>query len=339
MRKSLFLSACLMLIITFTAHESNAQQGRAMPEIHGRLETSVGLRYTTPSDLYSFSFPLYGRVQLVQDTGMLHAAVSLDYIDEPGLGETYIRGGSDYSYLKIGNYTEDWGAGYALSPVSILNNVDSRYPQNIFYQHYYRPNPMFTMTVGNQELHEQFVISARDEGITTIYDTYLGFRMAGRWAGYDMSIGFVRRAGMPPPLFFVTAKKEDSGSSLWTEVGWEYLGGVADLGGLLFGIEQKFSDAELIFEYSIWGAQSYFFVENLFLINENVHAGVKGFLHFSDLRDAWSSALNLFLRMAVVRGLELEPGMYLFFGKPHTPLSPHRSANSNEIYLRFTYQF
>jgi hypothetical protein len=328
-----------MLIISFPAHKLSAQLGRELPEIHGKLETTVGLKYNTSDDLYSFSFPIYGWLQLTHETGMLHAAVSVDYINEPGLGETYVKGGGDYSYLKIGNYTEDWGVGYALSPISILNNVDDRYPQNIFYKRSYRPNPMFTMTMGDQELHEQLVISARDEEIPTIYDTYLGFRMAGRWAEYDMSIGFIRRAGMPPPLFFITAAREDGQSSLWTELGWEYVGGLEDLGGMVFGYGQVFNQAEVIFEYTIWGANSFFFVENNLLLSESLGVGVKGFLHFSDLRDAWSAALNLFLRMGIERGLELEPGLYLFFGKPTTPLSPHKSSNDNELYLRFTYQF
>ncbi|UCB47128.1 MAG: hypothetical protein JSV25_06860 [Spirochaetota bacterium] len=339
MRKCLFVSIVIILIVSFPAIKLSAQQRRELPDIHGKLETAVGLKYITSEDLYSFSFPLYGWLQLTHETGILHAVVSLDYINEPGLGETYVKGGSDYSYLKIGNYTEDWGVGYALSSISILNSIDDRYPQNIFYQRFHRPNPMFTMTVGNEELHEQFVISARDEGIPTIYNTYLGFRMAGRWAEYDMSIGFIRRTGLPPPLFFITAKREGAASSLWTELGWEYVGNVADLGGLIFGYWQKLYQTELTFEYTIWGANSYFFVENSLLLNDFLGVGVKGFVHFSDVRDAWSSALNLFLSMGIEKGLDLEPGVYLFFGKPYTPLSPHKRGNDNELYLRFTYQF
>ena len=119
--------------------------------------------------------------------------------------------------------------------------------------------------------------------------------------------------------------------------GW--VGNRRDLGGLIFGYGQKLYQAELIFEYTIWGANSYFFIENSLSLNEILGVGLKGFVHFSDIRDAWSSALNLFLRMGIERGLDLEPGLYLFFGKPTTPLSPHRRENDNELYLRFTYQF
>jgi hypothetical protein len=333
------IAAILLTLIFFPASLVVGAVGRNAPEFNGRITTGVGLNYRTDGDSYLFDFPIYGNLGVTYTTGIVESKVSLDYINEPSMGETYVKGGTKYSNLKIGIYEERWGAGYRSSPVSILNSRESRYPDNVFYQCYYRPNPIFSMTVGSERVHGQFVISGRDGVPSSIYDALLGTRLVGRWEGYDMSLGFVRCAGLPPSLFFLTAVTEDESSSFWSEIGWESSLYNADLGSMVLGYKRELRAASVIAEYAIWGANSLILVENVFHLPEQLDAGAILFLHFGDFRDAWSTAMNLYLRMGVGKGALLEPGIFLFFGKPGTFLGPHETENDNSVYLRFKFEF
>jgi hypothetical protein len=329
----------LLILILVPSAVALGANGRTAVDLHGKLGTGFGLKYSTGRDRYWFDFPLYGGVGLTYESGIVEGKISFDYVNESGVGETYVQGGTRYSNLKAGNFTEQWGIGYGSSMVSILNSRDTRYPDNIFYWNYYRPNPMFSMTVGRETIHGQFVVSGREGVPSSMYDALLGTRLVGKWEGYDMSLGFVRRAGLPPSLFFLTAETEEEGYSLWSEIGWYNSRFDADLGSLLIGYKRELRTASIITEYSIWGANSIILVENVFHLSEQLDAGAKAFVHFADLRDAWSMAMNLFLRMAVENGAVLEPGIVLFFGRAGTLLGPHNAENDNSLYLRFSLEF
>ncbi len=312
---------------------------RETPKVYGSIQTEAGIRYRTDEDRYFFDFPVYGSLGVGYSSGILESEISVDYVGEPGLGETYIRGGTRYSYLKIGNYSERWGNGCSISPVSVLNGRDERYPDNVFHKNRYRPNPMFTMSVGRELIHGEFVVSGRDGVPASIYDALIGTRIRGTWEGYDMSLGFVRRAGMPPSLFFLTAGTQEPDYSVWSEIGWESNAFGNDLGSLVVGYRREVAVTSVAAEYALWGANSLILLENTLRLNQGLDAGAKLFLHFADFRDAWSAAMNLYFRLGVEKEAFLEPGIILFFGKPGTYLAPYENDNDNGIYLRFTFSF
>jgi hypothetical protein len=332
-----FFGVLLILVIVPSAHALCAV--RETPKMYGALRTEAGIRYRTDEDRYLFDFPVYGNLGVGYAAGILESTISVDYAGEPGLGETYIRGGTRYSYLKIGNYSDRWGNGHSISPVSVLNGRDERYPENVFHLQRYRPNPMFTMGVGRELIHGEFVVSGRDGVSSSLYDARLGARIRGMWEGYDMSLGFVRRAGMPPSLFFLTARTEEPDYSIWSEIGWVSNAFSDDLGSLVVGYRREVAVTSVTAEYAIWGANSLILLENLFRLNQGLDAGAKLFLHFADFRDAWSAAMNLYFRLGVEKDAFLEPGIILFFGKPGTYLAPYEKDNDNGIYLRFLFSF
>ena len=329
----------IVLLLFLVAPTLARGAGRDAPELFGSLRTEAGIHYKTVRDGYFFDFPLYGDIGLKFETGIVESVLTVDYVREPGLGETYIKGGTDYSFLKAGNYRERWGNGYSISPVSVLNNRDGRYPDNVFCKNLYRPNPMFTMRVGNSAIYGDFVVSGPDGVPASIYDARIGTRLRGNWEGYDMSLGFVRRAGMPPSVFFLTAQTQEADYSVWSEAGWVQNSFGDDLGSLVVGYKREVYSTTIIAEYALWGANSLMLLENRLYIDRNVDAGAKLFLHFADFRDAWSAALNLSVGLEMEKDARVEPGIILFFGKPGTYLSPFEEDNDNGLYLRFTLSF
>ncbi|MBN2323033.1 MAG: hypothetical protein JXQ30_04805 [Spirochaetes bacterium] len=329
----------VLLILVFFPSAPALCAGRETPKLYGALQAEAGLRYRTNEDRYLFDLPLYGSLGVEYAAGILESKISVDYADEAGLGETYIKGGTTYSYLKIGNFSDRWGNGYSISPVSILNGRDGRYPENVFHLTRYRPNPMFTMGVGSKLIHGEFAVSGREGVPASIYDAFLGTRISGMWEGYDMSLGFVRRAGIPPSLFFLTAGTKEPDYSVWSEIGWVSNAFGDDLGSLVVGYRREAAMASVTAEYALWGANSLMLIENMLHLQPGLDAGAKLFLHFSDFRDAWSAATNLYFRLGIEKEAFLEPGIILFFGKPGTYLGPYEEDNNNGIYLRFLFSF
>ncbi len=328
-----------ILVCLFLYCTALAQEARDRPQFHGQLETAIHFKHSAVDNIYSFDFPLYGKFQIVYEREMFNTVLALDYYEELSIGETYIQGGSEYSYLKIGNYTEDWGVGYAVSPISILNKNDSRYPENIFYRRYYRPNPLFDITMGSVDFYGQLAVSNREEDLLSLSDTYLGFRIVGKWSDYDMSLGFIRRAGWPPPLFFLTALRSGIDYGVWVELGWEYRRTENDIFDLVIGYRRDLSSASIVTECIVNGAHMYFYIENVYILQPIVKVGIKGFSHIPDLSYALNCAFNGFFVIDIDRGLVLEPGFFLFIGKEGQYLSPYRYENNNSIYLKLQYQF
>jgi hypothetical protein len=101
---------------------------REQPRIMGSIESSIDLRYRASEDSYEVEYPIYANVGLFYENETLESFISVDYVGEPALGETYLLGGTEYSHIKIGYYDELWGTGYGLSPLDEKNPRDERYP-------------------------------------------------------------------------------------------------------------------------------------------------------------------------------------------------------------------
>lgn len=60
--------------------------------------------------------------------------------------------------------------------------------------------------MGREELYGRLAVSNREEDMRTLSNTFLEFRMVGKWSDYDMSLGFIKKAGCPPPRSFKKIK-------------------------------------------------------------------------------------------------------------------------------------
>jgi hypothetical protein len=301
----------ILLCIIFTGSISFAEDTRRKLETHGELETSAELEYRRAEDNYVFDFPLYAAIGIFYKTDLLESSFSLLYRNELDIGDTYLMGGSEYSYMKIGFFVEEWGIGYALSPISILNNRDSRFPDTIFYRKRYRPNPVFSAVMGGEKFHGQAVLSNKDENIESIDDTDFGFR--GEWSGgdYSISLGFIRKIGKPPPLIFLTADSIGTREKVWLELGWIYNESSANIWNIAVGYTRELGFADIYAEYIIEDDDSVLYLEELFTINDLVSFDLKSFLHIPDL----SNAFNGFFILKIEEHVFFEPGFYLYFGE------------------------
>lgn len=304
-------------------------------ELSGELESSVGLSCRKAEKKYITEFPLYGQVRLFYGTEKMESVLSLYYRRELDAGETYLKGGSEYSYMKIGYFIEDWGKGYSVSPLEILNNRDDRYPSNIFYRRYYKPNPIMLITVGNDQLQQQVVLSNRNGSATSVNNTDLGLRGVWNREDYTFSIGLVRMLGYPPPLIFLTIEQEGTYDRAWLEFGWKYYKKTRDLWDFNLGFSREFSASEISAEYIINGFNTYLLLEEIFSINQMVKFDFKTFLHIPD----FSSAFNTFFTVNIDNQFDFEPGIFLFIGKRGKYFSPHRGENYSSVYFKLKYSF
>ncbi len=313
----------------------SSAQHTETPRVYSSLETNIQIKYIREERLYECEFPFYGNIEIFHETPNLKSVFSIDYIGELDLGETYILGGTDFSHMKIGYYVENWGNGYALSPLGSINPFDDRYPQNIFFRSNYKPVPRFTMTMGNENFLQQISIINKEENIKSVDDTDLGLR--GIWTGPDSSasIGFIRKFGYPPPIFYLTAEMIGDKEHVWMELGWEYHKTSRDVWTFVLGFMREFSHTALYGEYIVERGENFLFIEEALVQNELAQFNLKIFFHVPD----FSSAYNGFISLAVDKYLTFEPGFFLFLGKNEKYFSPKEEDNNNAIYLKLKYEF
>jgi hypothetical protein len=171
-----------------------SQQKMDVPRLHARAETYLQFFYNAPTDAYNVDIPLYTTVSLSYESSRVASLFSIDYATELTLGETYVRGGTEYSSMQIGYSVVDWGVGYSLSPLGEVNPFDSRYPDNIFYRTHYAPYPGFITTFGNSGFYNQLFIGKIDESRQSLDSTDFGIRgvvksgKRGRVARADLGV-------------------------------------------------------------------------------------------------------------------------------------------------------
>jgi hypothetical protein len=304
-------------------------------QLTGELETSVGLYYLRPKKHLAVDFPLYFQTGLFYDGGQLESAVSVSFRQELDIGETYIKGGSDYSYLKIGYFSEEWGKGYSVSTLRVLNRRDDRYPSNIFYRKKYRPEPAMIFTFGEQDLYQQIVLSNSTDNITSIKNTGIGFRGISVRDNSEFSIGYFSRIGYFPALIFTTVEDTSPGQRVWLDFGFDYYKNKPPVWYSSLGFSRELPEAVLTAEYVIDGHNTYFFAEEEMSVNEAALFDIKIFLHVPDL----SSAFNAAFVIEAQKDFLFEPGAYFFIGKRGKYFSPREGDNDDELYLKLSYSF
>jgi hypothetical protein len=312
-----------------------ALQMKGNLELKGVLETSMGIYYIWPKEKVAVDFPLYFMTGLFYDSEQIESVLSISFRQELDIGETYLKGGSDYSYLKIGYFLEEWGNGYSVNPLRILNRRDDRYPSNIFFRKSYRPDPAMLFTFGEQDLYQQIVLSNREDNITSIKDTELGIRGISVGDNYVFSIGYFSKIGYFPALFFFTLEEISQQQKLWLDFGFDYYKNKPPVWYSVLGVYREFPEAVFIGEYVIDGYNTYFYIEEEMPINEVSSFDLKFFLHIPD----FSSAFNAAIIIEAGQDFIFEPGLYLFIGKRGKYFSPRERDNHNEFYLKLSYSF
>jgi len=311
------------------------QERREVPQIHGSAESTLQLSYETSPDRYNLEIPLITSVKLTYETEKVESVFSVDYLEELGVGETYVRGGTEYSHMKFGYYVVDWGIGYSISPLGGVNSIDSRYPENIFYWKQYAPYPSFMMTIGNSSIYNQLFIAQRDEHARSVDEGDLGIRGVVHSNDATVCLGFLRKFGTPPPIFFLTAKNSGEREEAWMELNWEYNKEGRDVWTFLLGLKQQFSRSTFYAEYIVERSDNFFFLQQAMMPNPSTQLSIRCFFHIPE----FSSALNGFVALAVDKTLTFEPGFYLFIGKPEGFFSPLRTGNDNSLYMKISFEF
>jgi len=302
-----------------------------MPAITADLISSLELNYLAPENLYRFNLPLYGTAAVSFEEDSLQSVFSVEFYDKLAPGDTYIQGGTDYSYMKIGYYRENWGTGRSASVINKLNPRDTRYPANIFYNNYRSPNPFFTLSLGDGDFVSQVAVSLREDNIESVDDALLGLQFFTRKSDAEVGIGMIRYAGYPPPLFFFKAGIVEDRNSAWLEAGWHYNKDRPDRVDLVIGAMQKFERASVAGEFIFQSANPLFFLQENFILTEALSFTIGGFIYLP----TFSSALNAYFTVAFADSAALDLGTFLFFGKEGSFFSRYDGDdNYNSVYIR-----
>jgi len=297
--------------------------------------TEFNLSYKGENCLYNFGMPAYTKAGFLYTGKDAECFVSLKYTDGLNLGETYIMGGSGYSYMKIGYFVEEWGEGYAIRPTGILSKREDFFPDNVFYSRIYKPNPIFNITMGNDKIYEQVVISNLDEEINSINDSLIGLRTVWVQSEYYFSLGLIRKIGYPPPCYFLTMEKSDNKQKTWIELNWEYHSAGKDIWSFVVGVNKSLASSKISFEYIIDKSNSFLFSEETLNLTPVINATIRGFLHIA----SFSFAFNTFFNTKLNKYVLFEPGVFLFLGKKDEYFSNLKEGNNNSIYLKLIYSF
>ncbi|MFW6180317.1 MAG: hypothetical protein ACOC8N_01115 [Spirochaetota bacterium] len=316
-----------------------------------RLEAALAFRHSSPEGRGYVDFPLHGNlgaryrsssvtglVSLDLDGGSYGAAGSSGTGGDAGgvkaaLGPTYLRGGEGDSYLQAGYFTVDWGTARSVSVVQRLNLRDPDYPPNLFHAGRLQPNPMFVVSFGGDQATQ--VALSRPHEEAAVEDVLVGLRAAGGEEGMRVSVGMVRPAGYPPPLFFLTAESGGEGGGGWMELGWWHHPGTADRVDLVLGGRRELASASLTAEFVLLEAAPLLYLAEELDLGGRGSFSLAGFVHLAE----FSTALDAGFGVQVDSATRFDLGTVLFFGKRDSYFSRWEEGNDNKLYLRLSWEY
>ena len=309
-------------------------------QLGGEVEASTDLVYRAADDTYLFDFPFRAVIRFSFQSERMQAVISLEYFERPGLGETYLLGGTERSNMKIGYYVEEWGAARSVGLPSVLNNRDERNPDNVFFSRAYRPNPIWTMTAGSENFYVQLALSNRETVIDSLDETAFGVRGVVEGSTVSLFGGCIRKPGSSPLVVFAGIKQETDEGRYWTELDWERGDGVPDIWNFTLGMSRELPFAKITAEYLILDTHDVLFLEEDLSVAPSARFDLKSYFHLPD----FSTALSGFFVVDVADGLTFEPGFYGFIGKRGRYFSPLaegglQGGNDNRAVLRMRFEF
>jgi len=344
LKKELFCSFFVLMVLStfyFNCHAqakdvslislSNGKRTSAykeyIPYIKGNLESIAELIYRAEDENLFFSFPLYVDASLLYSWKSVEACFSVNYINTLETGEIYVNAKDENINIKIGQFIEDWGEGVALSTIYVFNPVDNRYPENIFFRRIRRPSPMLAFKVNKGEFFQQLVLCNYEANTELFNDTLLGMRSGVLTENKSITLGFVRKIGLPPLLSFLTVEAFGADESAWLELGWEYRENLKDIWSFVIGAEKNLLTSTIRGEFIVDKTNAFLFFEEIIGLKSSLKFDIRAFLHTTD----FSSALNGRLIFQIDKGITLEPGFYLFLGKENKYFSPLRDENNSSV--------
>jgi len=322
-------TAVLTLLFLTSTGLLFAQTG---PHFFATIDQSLAFEKRKQEDVFVFDYPLYVRTGLLFGEDYVHS-VSFEYIDEPALGETFVQGGFGAAAMKIGYFREDWSAGYAFSVVNELNIRDDRYPDTVFTQTERRPAPLFVFSIAQNGGVHQLALSNRED-VRSIDDTTIGLRTVIS-TGIDLGFGMIRRIGSPPPLFFLTASREEDAYEVWTELGWRFVRNGDDNLNAVVGMLRHLAASDAAIEIIVSESRPLLFLEEKVFMGEGAWLDLGLFFHLF----TFSTALDGSIGVSLNPRTEAELGTRLFFGKEGSFFSRSIGDNNNAVYLRLLFQF
>jgi len=329
----------LFVMVIACGSTAGAQQERKKegPTIGADLEVNFEAQDHADENRWVFDYPIYGNIGIRYEGDAVEATASLDLIDEVCMGETYIKGGAQNSYLKLGYYTEAWRTGHSWSVVDILNRRDDRYPNNVFYRNIMRPNPIVNMSIGGEKYLQQLVVSQKDESLDSVEDALLGLHSLVIRKDFMTGIGIIKPAGHPPPMIFITGKTEARQTSAWVEVAWWVLDDTPDRVNALIGGRQQFSSIDMIGELILEDNDCVLYLEQESRVSSRAALDIRSYLYLN----TFSASLDLFVSTDVDRFVKMDLGAMLFFGSEGSYFSRFdmEQDNDNKIYLKLLFSF
>lgn len=332
---SLFLF--VMVLAPLSSAVAQQEKERKGPAIRADLEVNFEAQNHADENRWVFDYPIYGNIGIIYAGGGVEAAASVDLIDEVSIGETYIRGGMDDSYLQLGYYTETWRTGYSWSVVDILNKRDDRYPNNIFYRNIMRPNPIINMSIGGETYLQQIVVSQKYEALDSVDDALIGMHSLIIRKGFMTGLGFIRHAGYPPPMIFLTGKTERRRTNVWVELAWWVYEDRPDQVNAVVGGRQQFSSVQMIGEFIVENSDLILFLEEELQVSSRATMGIRSYMYLNN----FSASLDVFVSTDVDEFVKMDLGGMFFFGKEGSYFSRYdpEEDNDNKIYLRLLFSF
>jgi hypothetical protein len=190
------------------------------------------------------------------------------------------------------------------------------------------------MTFGNSELFNQLFIAQKEEGSQSIDEDDFGLRGGLRKGDSTLYLGFMRKIGTPPPLFFFTVENRREREAVWMELNWEYSREGQDVWTFLIGLKEQFSRSTFISEYIVDRRDNFLYLQETLKATPVMELTLGIFFHVPD----FSSSFNPFIVLAIDKSLTLEPGAELFLGKKGNYFSPLNEGNDNSLYLKLAFQ-
>ena len=303
--------------------------------VGGYLNSSFDFNYVQIGKDWKMDYPIHGSIYLNYKKSIMEARCGLLYNGSIRIGDLYIKGGNNKSYMKLGNFLEDWDISKSADVLMSFSKRDESYSNNIFYIKQLLSTPTFKIAFFNNNLSQELVLS-QGEDATSINNHIVGFKSTVDNGNNSISLGVIRRIGVPPPDIFLQLKGSSEAINEWLEISWIYNKNETDEWSALFGVEKHLDNSSGRLELLLSKNQDLFYINNSMLIKDNVLFNLSFYLSLND----WSSAWNTAFRFLVNQNFDMELGGTLFLGKNGKYFSPREEMkdNNDSLYLRLGFK-
>ena len=300
----------------------------------GYLNTALNFSYNKINTNWSINYPIYGSVHLNYEKGIMEVRCGLKYTGIVGIDELYIKGGDKKSYLKIGDFVEDWSIAKSINTLMSFSNRDTSFPNNVFFNKNYLPSPKFELLFSKNNFSYGLIISQKDK-LNDINHQIVGLESSVENENSSITLGVIREIGFPPPNYFIQLRKSNESINGWMELGWTYNKKESDRWSALLGIEKNLDRNNASLELLFTQAQSIFYMNSDVSVKNDVILNLSLYLSFND----WSTGWNNSFIFLVNQNFKMRLGCMFFLGKSGKYFSPLNSLKENNDNLFLMLEF